>query len=87
MGTDDRFAEKKDKPGIRDGFMTVEAAMLSPILISSVLMLLFLTAHVHNRTYAYTGLSVPSALPQGFGPLLQKWVALGLKREKASKMP
>lgn len=33
------------------------------------------------------GLSVPSALPQGFGPLLQKWVALGLKREKASKMP
>ena len=54
MGTVDRFTEKKDKPGIRDGFMTVEAAMLSPVLISSVLMLLFLTAHVHNRTYAYT---------------------------------
>ena len=54
MGTDAHFTEKKDKPGIRDGFMTVEAAMISPILISSVLMLLFLTAHVHNRAYAYT---------------------------------
>lgn len=25
--------------------------------------------------------ALPSALPQGFGPLLQKWVALGSKRE------
>lgn len=29
---------------------TVETAMLSPILIGSVIMLLYLTAHVHNRT-------------------------------------
>lgn len=53
MGAGDHITEKRDKPGIRDGFMTVEAAMLSPILISSVFMLIFLTAHVHNRAYAY----------------------------------
>ncbi|MDO5701734.1 MAG: hypothetical protein Q4G47_00055 [Lachnospiraceae bacterium] len=31
-------------------YLTVEAAMLSPILISSVFMILYMAAHLHNKT-------------------------------------
>ena len=37
------------------GSLTVEAACLAPILFVSVFLLLYLTAHVHNRTCLYTG--------------------------------
>ena len=35
--------------------LTVETAILMPVLITSVLLLLYLTAHVHNRTCLYAG--------------------------------
>ncbi len=35
--------------------LTVETALLSPVLITSVLMLLYLAAHVHNRTCLFAG--------------------------------
>lgn len=37
------------------GYLTVETAMIMPVLLFSVLMLLYLTAHVHNRTCLFAG--------------------------------
>lgn len=35
---------------LKAAYLTVEAAMLSPILISSVFMILYMAAHLHNKT-------------------------------------
>ena len=43
------------RPPLLAGSLTVEAACLAPILLTSVFLLLYLTAHVHNRTCLYAG--------------------------------
>ena len=42
--------EQALKERMSGAYLTAEAAMIAPVLIFSVIMLLYLTAHVHNRT-------------------------------------
>lgn len=51
----------KVKPGVtlpekvkrEDGFLTTEAAMLMPVILTVILLTVYLSAHVHGRTCLY----------------------------------
>lgn len=44
---------KKDRSAVLKASLTVEAAMIAPVLMTAVFLLLYLTAHVHNRSCLY----------------------------------